>query len=385
MLAGKGQLLRFGDCQWARVQHKGVLLILTIIYAVLVLGALIFFHELGHFAVARWFGMGVSRFSLGFGPVLCSFTRGKTEYALSAVPLGGYVSLVGESDDADLPQGFSPQESFALRPAWQRLLVVAAGPIANFILAWVVCWVLAIGYGQVIALPEIGGIVAESPAAKAGIQTGDRVLAVDDVPIGTWTEMSDAIAASKGKSLTFLVQRGTESLPVTLTPQLSKRKTIFGEEEEAWLAGVRSSGAVETLPLSFAESFPAANSRTWELIDLTWQGFVKLAQRVVPADQVGGPIMIAQMVGQSAEAGLAALLALTALISVNLGILNLLPVPILDGGQIVFCLIEMVIRRPINEKARGIAMRIGFALLMGLMVFATYNDIARIVKSWSIG
>ncbi|MDD2966074.1 MAG: RIP metalloprotease RseP [Desulfovibrionaceae bacterium] len=360
-------------------------MIQTIIYAVLVLGALIFFHELGHFAVARWFGMGVSRFSLGFGPILCSFTKGKTQYALSAVPLGGYVSLVGESDDAELPEGFSPQESFALRPAWQRLLVVAAGPIANFVLAWFVCWVLAIGYGQVIALPEIGGIVAESPAAKAGIQTGDRVLAVDDTPIGTWAEMSDAIAASKGKSLTFLVQRGTESLPVTLTPQLSKRKTIFGEEEEAWLAGVRSSGAVETLPLSFAESFPAANARTWELIDLTWQGFVKLAQRVVPADQVGGPIMIAQMVGQSAEAGLAALLALTALISVNLGILNLLPVPILDGGQIVFCLVEMVIRRPINETARGIAMRVGFALLMALMVFATYNDIVRIVKSWSVG
>ena len=357
----------------------------TVIYAVLVLGALIFFHELGHFAVARWLGMGVSRFSLGFGPRLCGLKRGQTDYCLSLVPLGGYVALVGESDENDIPEGFTARESFSLRPAWQRLLVVAAGPLANLLLAWLLCWGLAWGWGETRILPDIGAVLENSAAQEAGIQAGDRVISVDGRPVATWKEMGDAIAASEGTPLHFELKRGDDTISVTLTARESVRKTIFGEDEKAWVAGVRSSGAFEIEPLSFWQAARAGTARTWELIDLTWQGFVKLAQRVVPMDQVGGPIMIAQLVGQSAEAGLAAVLGLAALISINLGILNLLPVPVLDGGQIVFCLLEMLFRRPLNERARGIAMRVGFFLLVALMILATYNDIARIVKTWTAG
>lgn len=357
----------------------------TVIYAVLVLGALIFFHELGHFAVARWLGMGVSRFSLGFGPRLCGIRRGQTEYCLSLIPLGGYVALVGESDESDIPEGFTPQESFALRPAWQRLLVVAAGPLANFVLAWLLCWWLAWGWGQVHILPEIGGIIEHSAASEAGMQQGDRILSIDGKPIATWTEMSEAIAASQGAPMRFEVQRGEETHILTLSARESVRKTIFGEEEKAWMAGVRASGAFVTTDLTFWEAARAGTVRTWELIDLTWQGFVKLIQRVVPMDQVGGPIMIAQLVGESAEAGLGAVLGLAALISINLGILNLLPVPVLDGGQIVFCAFEMIFRRPLNARMRDWAMRVGVCLLIGLMVLATYNDIARIIHNWTAG
>ena len=163
-------------------------------------------------------------------------------------------------------------------------------------------------------------------------------------------------------------------ISVEATPVQSQRKTIFGETETAWLIGIRSSGAFETHRLSLGESFGAGFRQCWSMISLTWQGFVKLVERVVPADQVGGPIMIAQIIGQQAEQGLAAL------ISINLGILNLLPIPVLDGGTVVFCLLEIIFRRPVSKKLVGISMRIGIALLLALMVFATYNDVVRIFK-----
>ena len=166
----------------------------TVIAVVVVLGGLIFFHELGHFAVARWLGMGVSTFSLGFGPKILKYRKGKTEYALSLVPLGGYVALVGESDPKDIPAGFTEKERFALRPAWQRLLVVAAGPVANIILAWLLCWSLALGWGTPILLPQVGGVVQNGPADKAGIQPGDTIVSINGVAISNWQTMADTIA-----------------------------------------------------------------------------------------------------------------------------------------------------------------------------------------------
>ena len=161
----------------------------TVIAVVVVLGGLIFFHELGHFAVARGLGMGVSTFSLGFGPKILKYRKGKTEYALSLVPLGGYVALVGESDPKDIPEGFTEAESFALRPAWQRLLVVAAGPAANIILAWLLCWALALGWGTPILLPQVGAVVQNGPADKAGIQPGDTIVSINGVAVANWQVM----------------------------------------------------------------------------------------------------------------------------------------------------------------------------------------------------
>lgn len=372
----------------------------TILAVLIVLGGLIFFHELGHFAVARLLGMGVSTFSLGFGPKILKRRWGKTEYALSLIPLGGYVALVGESDDADIPEGFTPEESFARRPAWQRLLVVAAGPVANILLAWLLCWALAFGWGVPVLQPVVGAVSAGSPAARAGLMPGDRILAIDGKALESWEAMSATIAASDGRPLRLEVLRperpaedtapraeapatdraGGEILHLELAAERATRKTIFGEEETAWLIGVRAGNSVSAEPRGFWSAAAAGARQTWSMVSLTWESFVKLAQRVVPLDQVGGPIMIAQMVGEQAHQGLAGLLALTALISVNLGILNLLPVPVLDGGQIVFCLIEMVFRRPVPPRAQEWATRVGLVLLVGLMVLATFNDVWRIVR-----
>lgn len=366
----------------------------TIVAVIIVLGGLIFFHELGHFAVARALGMGVSTFSLGFGPKILKRKIGKTEYALSLVPLGGYVALVGEGEDAEIPAGFTPRESFALRPAWQRLLVVAAGPAANILLAWLLCWALAFGYGVPVLQPVVGGVAAGSPAARGGIAAGDHILSIDGKTLESWDAMSAAIGASEGRPMRVQVLRPNPKpdsgerkfadagniFELELTAERSTRKTIFGEQESAWLIGVRAGNSVSAEPQGFWSAALAGARQTWNMVSLTWQSFVKLAQRVVPLDQVGGPIMIAQMVGEQAHQGLAGLLALTALISVNLGILNLLPVPVLDGGQIVFFLIEMAFRRPLPQKAQEMATRVGICLLIGLMVLATFNDVWRLFK-----
>ncbi|MCR5813430.1 MAG: RIP metalloprotease RseP [Desulfovibrio sp.] len=360
-------------------------MLITIISVVLVLGGLIFFHELGHFSVARLLKMGVSTFSLGFGPKLWKCRRGKTEYALSLVPLGGYVALVGETDQAEIPEGFTEEECFSLRPAWQRFLVVVAGPLANLLLAWLLYTGLALFWGTPILLPEVGSVQEASPAEKAGLFPGDLILSINDRKLACWEDMSLAVAASHGQPMDFAISRKEgdhlTTLHVRLAAERSTRKTIFGEEEVAWLVGVRSSGHVEARKETLITACVSGLEQTWKMIALTCQGFVKLIERVVPADQVGGPIMIAQLVGEQAKQGLAGLLALTALISINLGILNLLPIPVLDGGTILFCLCEMLFRRPINKKFQEYAMRVGVALLVALMLFATFNDVMRIIKT----
>ena len=291
----------------------------------LVLGGLIFFHELGHFAVARLFRIGVRTFSLGFGPKLLKLRRGKTDYCLSLIPLGGYVALAGEEDEAEQPDPkgkeidgvlFAPEELYSGRPAWHRLLVVLAGPVANFVLALIIYCGIAWAQGQTYLLPEVGDVTPGTPAATAGIQPGDRVLSIDGKPIENWNAVAEGIGA-----------------------------------------GFR---------------------QTWDMIAFTCESFVKLAQRVVPLDNVGGPILIAQMVGQQAEQGLSAVLLLAALISVNLGILNLLPIPILDGGHIVFFTLEMIMGRPVSATAREWSAKVGMALLLGLMILATWNDLTRL-------
>ncbi|MCR4665986.1 MAG: RIP metalloprotease RseP [Desulfovibrio sp.] len=360
-------------------------MLITIVSVVLVLGGLIFFHELGHFSVARSLGMGVSTFSLGFGPKLLKWKPGKTEYALSLVPLGGYVALVGESEESEIPEGFTKEESFSLRPAWQRLLVVLAGPVANLLLAWFLYWGLALCWGTPIALPEVGGLQENGPAMRAGVKAGDTILSINGMALKSWDDMSAVIAQSNGEPMDFELQRKDEGGSITtlhalISAERSVRKTLFGEDEVAWLIGVRSSGAVKAQPETFLSAASSGLHQTWKMISLTAQGFMKLIERVVPADQVGGPIMIAQLVGDQAKQGLAGLLALTALISINLGILNLLPIPVLDGGTILFCLLEILFRRPIHQKVQEYAVRAGLALLVALMIFATYNDIVRIVK-----
>lgn len=354
---------------------------------VLVLGGLIFFHELGHFSVARMLGIGVRTFSLGFGHKLLTLRRGKTDYCLSLIPLGGYVALAGEEDEAEAPDPrgkeidgvlFSPEELYSGRPAWHRLLVVLAGPVANFVLALILYCGIAWAQGQTYLLPDVGEVTAGTPAAAAGVQAGDRVLSIDGKPIHDWNEVAEGIGAKNGQPVTLLLSRGGSEVTLTLKPEAKTRPTIFGEEKPAWLIGIKASGATATLPLGPAEAIRAGFVQTGDMIAFTFESFVKLVERVVPLDNVGGPILIAQMVGQQAEQGLSAVLLLAALISVNLGILNLLPIPILDGGHIVFFTLEMIMGRPVSATARELSAKVGMALLLCLMLLATWNDLARL-------
>ncbi|MGM0425204.1 MAG: RIP metalloprotease RseP [Thermodesulfobacteriota bacterium] len=352
----------------------------SVIAIVLVLGLLIFFHELGHFLVAKAFGIGVKTFSLGFGHKLFGFSRGQTQYQVSVVPLGGYVQLVGESPDAELPEGFNEKQSFSLRPPWQRMLVVAAGPVFNFVLAWFIYFAIFFAVGQQAMLPVVGEIQKDSPAQEAGLQEGDRILRVNNQEIDYWSQMAGFIQKGEGQELQLEVERQEKTLDIALQPEMQSTQNIFGEEVQVPRIGVVASGDTVRISLGPLESAWAGLTQTGQLIKLTVQGIGKLIARVVPLEQLGGPILIAQLVSEQAEQGFVDVLALTALISINLGLINLLPIPVLDGGHLIFYGLEIILGRPIDPKWREIAVKVGLVLILGIMFLAIYNDIFRLVQ-----
>ena len=357
---------------------------------VLVLGGLIFFHELGHFTMARMLGMGVKTFSLGFGPRLWSIRRGKTDYCLSLIPLGGFVALAGE--DADMPTAeerldtptqndervFGEQELFFARPAWQRMLVIAAGPVANFILAFIFYWLITASLGLSYLSPLVGEVLPQTPAEQAGLLPKDRIVDIDGYAISEWGQISERINAAKGASVALTVERDGQKQTVLLQPKAGTSTTVFGENKQVWLAGIKADGSSFHVNTGFFAAAGHAAQRTYTMTAFTLESFLKLFQRIVPLEAVGGPIMIAQVVGQQASEGFFDVLALAALISINLGLLNLLPVPVLDGGHLVFLSLEMLFRRPVPMLVREYSTRVGVALLISLMVLATWNDLVRL-------
>lgn len=349
----------------------------SVVAVILVLGGLIFFHELGHFLAARAFGMGVVTFSLGFGPKLCGFTRGATRYVLSLIPLGGYVQLVAQDPDEDAPEGFPPETHFRLRPAWQRMIVVAAGPIFNFVLAWLLFWGLLAVEGRYEMLPVIGQVQADSPAQVAGLRPGDTVSAIGGAPVADWDALATAIRSGGVHPVVLTVVRDGVSRQVTLTPTIRSVKNLFGEAEKVPLVGIVASGKTRAVPLGAGSAAEEAVRQTWKVVVLTYTGLIKLLERVVPLDSLGGPIMIAEMVGKQASQGWGNVVALAALISVNLGVLNLLPIPVLDGGHLLFYTLEICMRRPVSPRLRQMSTRLGLAFLLALMILATVNDIRR--------
>jgi len=344
---------------------------------ILVFGGLIFFHELGHFLANRALGVGVITFSLGMGPRIWGFRHGKTDYRLSLFPFGGYVSAVGEYSKEFEELGFTEEEAIYNRPPWQRLVLAFSGPFANLLLALLIYFFLALFNGASIPLPQIGTVLPDSPAIEAGIQKGDIILSINGNPLDNWNQIPEFVGTSNGNPLILEVQRNEQVLSMTIIPERMMRTNIFGEEEEAWLLGVQAMGTVRHEELNFIGAIKTGWNQTIYVIDLTLTSLKKLVTGSVAAENVGGPILIAEMIGSQAQLGIASLLMLAALISVNLGLLNLLPIPILDGGLILFSLIEMVIRRPIPEKIQIISMNIGAFLLIALMVFATFNDVLR--------
>ena len=369
-------------------------------YFILALGPLIFVHELGHFLLAKFFGVRVEKFSLGFGPKLYGKKIGDTEYLLSAFPLGGYVKMFGEggyieggevhtADGVDnLPADELPMEtlreltaeektcSFAHKPVLARIGIVIAGPVFNLLFAWLIFIILCM-VGVPTVTTKIGEALKDKPAAKAGIQKGDVITAINTMPVSRWDQIAEGVSASAGKPLVLSVKRNTQTLTFTITPEPRVSKNLFGENVNGYAVGVASAGEMTTEYFGPLEALVKGTEQTWKVIELTFMSLVKMAQRVVPMDSVGGPIMIADMAGKMAESGGASFLAFIALISINLGVLNLLPVPVLDGGHLVFFFAELIFRRPVPQKVREYAQQIGMVMLLGLMVLAFYNDIIR--------
>ncbi|MCE5333946.1 MAG: RIP metalloprotease RseP [Desulfobacteraceae bacterium] len=350
----------------------------TIISFIVVLGVLIFVHELGHFLVAKRSGVTVLRFSLGFGPKIVSVTRGGTEYRLSMVPLGGYVKMLGEDPDDELPPEKLPG-AFGEQSVWKRLAIVFAGPFSNFLLAIVIFTFLFAFSGLRERTPEIGSVSPGSPAEQAGLQPADRVLSINGNPINTWEALSEGIEKFGQGPLVIKLQRNEQQVEVTVTPKVNEVTNLFGEKIKRPLIGIIASEKYSVTKVSPLAAGYYAVVQTWEYSKLFALTVVKLIQRVVPLQSLGGPILIAQMAGQQAQEGMLNLINFIALISVNLAVLNLLPIPVLDGGHIFFFLIEAVIGRPISLKKIEFAQKVGLVVLLALMVVVFYNDIVRLL------
>ncbi|HYS44273.1 MAG TPA: RIP metalloprotease RseP [Geobacteraceae bacterium] len=348
---------------------------LTLLSFIVVLGVLIFVHELGHFIFAKLFGVGVEKFSLGFGPKLFGKKLGETEYLISSFPLGGYVKMVGENDDGEI----SPEDegrSFAGKTPLQRIAIVAAGPLFNLFFAYLI-FIIVFMLGVPSDTPKIGEVMAGKPAAQAGLQAGDLVTAINGKQIKHWEELSQMVQESKGKPLDIRVLRNKAELTFRVVPEYMAGKNRFGEQVRSPVIGVKSSKDTVVERYGPVEAVIKGSAYTWNVVKLTLLSIIKIFQGAISRDSVGGPIMIAVSAGEYASAGLTSFLAFMALLSVNLGILNLLPVPVLDGGHLFFNLWELCLRRPIRAEIREFLQKVGLFLLLSLMVFAFYNDIVR--------
>jgi regulator of sigma E protease len=358
-----------------------------------VLTIVVFFHELGHFLVARWAGVKVLTFSLGFGPELVGFNdRHGTRWKISAIPLGGYVKFFGDESEASTPSSAAlaamtaeeRQGSFHHKKVGQRAAIVAAGPIANFILAIVIFTGLFTFFGKPNASARVDTVQAGSAAAAAGFQPGDIVTAIDGQAIGSFSDMQRIVGVEAGRNLTFKIKRGEGTLSLSATPELKEVKDSFGNAHRLGILGITratSPGDVTTEKVNPGTALWLGVKETWFVVDRTLAYIGGVFTGREAADQVGGPLRIAQISGQVATIGLSALIHLAAVLSISIGLLNLFPVPLLDGGHLLFYAVEAVRGSPLSERAQEIGFRIGLGLVLMLMVFATYNDILHLAGS----
>lgn len=348
---------------------------------ILVLGLLIFVHELGHFLFAKLFGVRVLKFSLGFGPKLVGKVYGDTEYVISAIPLGGYVKMFGENpDEQDVPAE-EKAVSFAHKTVGQRFGIVLAGPVFNFLFTLVMFFLLFLfnGVPQTVDTTQVGRVNPGSPAAKAGMLDNDVIVEINGIFTEGWLDVLNGVKSSGGDPVNMVVIRDGNEVKLTLLPEMDSVKDIYGEEvEKRYMIGIVRYDELHFVRTGVLGALIDASKQTWGFVELTVTGFVKIVQAKIPASELGGPILIAQIAGQQMKAGWINLLYFMGLLSVNLGVLNLLPIPVLDGGHLMFLSIEAVRRKPMDERAQIIAQQVGLALLGTLMVFVFYNDIARI-------
>jgi regulator of sigma E protease len=352
------------------------------LYFVIALGILVFVHELGHFLLAKKMGVGVLTFSLGFGPKLIGRKWGETQYQIATIPLGGFVKLIGESLHEEVKEE-DRARSFWFQPVWKRALIILAGPFFNFFLAIVIfCLInLVVGVPPTPPLPlpaKVGEVTPGSPAEKAGVQAEDRILSIDGEPVSKWDDLALRIRSSQGKELTIQLERGGQTLTLKVTPQ-SMRETTATGEQTVFVIGIRAPlddmkfekvGPVVALGKAFVQ--------TGEQSKLTVVVIVKLIKGEISAKTIGGPILMAQMAGEQGKKGVLDFFLLIALLSINLGVINLFPIPILDGGHLLFLALEALLRKPISIRKMEIAQQVGLILIILLMLFAFYNDLLRI-------
>jgi regulator of sigma E protease len=357
----------------------------------LVLTLLVFVHEMGHYLIGRWSGIRILAFSVGFGPELVGYTdKHQTRWKICAIPLGGYVKFYGDEDAASTPdygklEALPAEErdrTFLGAALWKRAATVAAGPIANFILAIAIFAVLFSIYGKQIADPVVAEVKPDSAAAAAGIQPGDLLAAIDGNPVKTFDDVRRYVSIRPETQIVITIERNGSPLDVPMVPRRTEITDQFGNKVELGIIGILTNQETGNFRLQTYGPLEAVGQgaiESWNIVTGTFKYLSNLVTGRMKADQLGGPIRVAQASGQMATIGVVAVLHLAAVLSVSIGLLNLMPVPVLDGGHLMFYAVEAVRGRPVGPAAQDVAFRIGFAMILMLMVFATWNDISSLL------
>ena len=361
---------------------------MTFIWAVILFGLLIFFHELGHFIVAKLVGVKVLKFSLGFGPKIYGRTVGETEYLLSAIPLGGYVKPLGEEPGEEISEEDKPR-AFNNQPVGKRAAIVLAGPIFNLVLAYII-FVVFLSASLPVTIPKLDSITTtienvmeDSPAMKAGLTKDDTIVSIDDESVSEWNVMAEVFSKNPGKTLSLKVKRNDELIDIKIIPEPTTVKNEQGEEVEIGRIGISKKFNATVIQSENILSAPFKGVQAvYEWCVLTLDVIVKLFTGSVSAKQLGGPILIVDAAAKAAAVGVFTYFNFIAIISINLAILNLLPVPVLDGGHVLFFAIEAIRGKPVSEKVMLAANKVGMTLLLLLIFFVLYNDTVRIIVPW---
>lgn len=355
-----------------------------------VITLVVFFHELGHFAVARAFGVGVETFSIGFGPAIVSWNDRKgTMWKISWIPLGGYVKFLGDADaasrpDEELVRNLPPEQrmhAFLAKPLYQRAAVVVAGPAANFVLAILIFASTFVLFGREVVIPRVDSVRPGSAAAAAGLLPGDVIRTADGQTVNEFSDLQGIVTMSAGRDLAITVDRHGKLVTLHATPQLLQVKTGFGDIQRVGVLGVVNNlgqDEVRLVRYSVPGAVAEAVNRTWDIVNSTVTYLWRMVVGQQDASQLSGPLGIAKVSRQVASIGIIELINLAALISVSIGLVNLFPVPILDGGHLLYYACEAAMGRPLGARAQDVGFRLGLAVMLGLMVLATWNDLLRL-------
>lgn len=358
---------------------------------ILVLSLIVFVHEMGHYLAGRWSGIRVMAFSLGFGPELIGFNdRNGTRWKISAIPLGGYVKFFGDDDASSKPDMNAVSamteaeraESFHGAKLWKRAVTVAAGPFANFLLAICIFAVMFFLYGKPVTDPVVGDIKTGSAAEAAGIMPGDKIVSLNGESVVTFADIQRYVSIRPGVKIDVGIERGGENLVLPVTPRSTEVEDQFGNKMDIGVLGImtdQQTGNSRIETLGAGQALAEGVRQSWHIVTGTFNYLGNLLTGRMKADQLGGPVRVAQASGEMATLGIAAVLQLAAVLSVSVGLLNLMPVPVLDGGHLVFYAVEAIRGKPVGETAQEVAFKIGLAMVLSLMVFATWNDIARLI------